>query len=141
MWRTLFFWQVDESIFHDERGNPDLPDGLVHFRMNLVELLVDICQLLGSATFIQKVLLFENMGYISSFAIYNYLLLLCKCSQWCAWHETLWLINLKVGGGVGRVLSDKEMPRCLIKVDGVYALLYTIVVFLDHSISWSFLLW
>ncbi|GMY12794.1 transportin MOS14 [Fagus crenata] len=46
--------QVDESIFHDERGNPDLPDGLVHFRMNLVELLVDICQLLGSATFIQK---------------------------------------------------------------------------------------
>ncbi|XP_065635648.1 transportin MOS14 [Quercus suber] len=46
--------QVDESIFNDERGNPDLPDGLVHFRMNLVELLVDICQLLSSATFIQK---------------------------------------------------------------------------------------
>ncbi|XP_050270358.1 transportin MOS14 [Quercus robur] len=46
--------QVDESIFNDERGNPDLPDGLIHFRMNLVELLVDICQLLSSATFIQK---------------------------------------------------------------------------------------
>ncbi|XP_075643590.1 transportin MOS14 isoform X2 [Castanea sativa] len=46
--------QVDESIFTDERGNPDLPDGLIHFRMNLVELLVDICQLLSSATFIQK---------------------------------------------------------------------------------------
>ncbi|XP_030953191.1 transportin MOS14 [Quercus lobata] len=46
--------QVDESIFNDERGNPDLPDGLIHFRMNIVELLVDICQLLSSATFIQK---------------------------------------------------------------------------------------
>ncbi|KAL0014887.1 hypothetical protein SO802_001956 [Lithocarpus litseifolius] len=46
--------QVDESIFNDERGNPDLPDGLIHFRMNLVELLVDICQLLSSAIFIQK---------------------------------------------------------------------------------------
>ncbi|KAG6660061.1 transportin MOS14 [Carya illinoinensis] len=46
--------QVDESTFDDDRGNPDLPDGLVHFRMNLVELLVDICQLLRSATFIQK---------------------------------------------------------------------------------------
>ncbi|XP_075643582.1 transportin MOS14 isoform X1 [Castanea sativa] len=47
-------FEVDESIFTDERGNPDLPDGLIHFRMNLVELLVDICQLLSSATFIQK---------------------------------------------------------------------------------------
>ncbi|KAJ4729616.1 Transportin like [Melia azedarach] len=46
--------QVDESSFNDD-GMLDLPDGLVHFRMNLVELLVDICQLLRSATFIQKV--------------------------------------------------------------------------------------
>ncbi|KAK1568404.1 hypothetical protein Q3G72_024037 [Acer saccharum] len=45
--------QVDESTFNDD-GTSDLPDGLVHFRMNLVELLVDICQLLRSATFIQK---------------------------------------------------------------------------------------
>lgn len=48
-------WQVDESSFNDD-GMVDLPDGLVQFRMNLVELLVDICQLLRSATFIQKVL-------------------------------------------------------------------------------------
>ncbi|XP_059452745.1 transportin MOS14 isoform X1 [Corylus avellana] len=46
--------QVDESTFNDERGNLDLPDGLVNFRMNLVELLVDICQILRSATFLQK---------------------------------------------------------------------------------------
>lgn len=46
--------QVDESSFNDD-GMVDLPDGLVQFRMNLVELLVDICQLLRSATFIQKV--------------------------------------------------------------------------------------
>jgi transportin-3 len=50
---------VDESTFNDERGNPELPDGLVNFRMNLVELLVDICQLLRSATFIQKVPVLE----------------------------------------------------------------------------------
>lgn len=43
-------------MFNDEQGTPELPDGLVHFRMNLVELLVDICQLLRSATFVQKVL-------------------------------------------------------------------------------------
>ncbi|KAH0973072.1 hypothetical protein GBA52_025228 [Prunus armeniaca] len=46
--------QVDDSMFNDEQGTPELPDGLVHFRMNLVELLVDICQLLRSATFVQK---------------------------------------------------------------------------------------
>ncbi|XP_027349351.1 transportin MOS14 isoform X2 [Abrus precatorius] len=46
--------QVDDSTFNDERRVVDLPDGLIHFRMNLVELLVDICHLLGSSTFIQK---------------------------------------------------------------------------------------
>ncbi|XP_020414990.1 transportin MOS14 isoform X4 [Prunus persica] len=48
------FFPVDDSMFNDEQGTPELPDGLVHFRMNLVELLVDICQLLRSATFVQK---------------------------------------------------------------------------------------
>lgn len=43
-------------MINDEQGTPELPDGLVNFRMNLVELLVDICQLLRSATFVQKVL-------------------------------------------------------------------------------------
>ncbi|TQD84323.1 hypothetical protein C1H46_030104 [Malus baccata] len=47
--------QVDGSMFDDEQGTPELPDGLLHFRMNLVELLVDICHLLRSATFIQKI--------------------------------------------------------------------------------------
>ncbi|XAR58342.1 hypothetical protein NMG60_11026804 [Bertholletia excelsa] len=47
--------QVDDSTLNDERVVLDLPDGLSLFRMNLVELLVDICQLLGSALFIQKV--------------------------------------------------------------------------------------
>ncbi|XP_068335020.1 uncharacterized protein [Pyrus communis] len=46
--------QVDGSMFDDEQGTPELPDGLLHFRVNLVELLVDICHLLRSATFIQK---------------------------------------------------------------------------------------
>ncbi|XP_052188818.1 transportin MOS14 isoform X3 [Diospyros lotus] len=55
--------QVDDSTFNDDTGELDLPDGLVHFRMNLVELLVDICQLLKSATFIQKIFF---GGWISS---------------------------------------------------------------------------
>ncbi|KAK9271665.1 hypothetical protein L1049_002028 [Liquidambar formosana] len=46
--------QVDDSTFNDETGTLDLPDGLAHFRINLVELLVDICQLLRSSTYIQK---------------------------------------------------------------------------------------
>ncbi|RDX94405.1 Transportin MOS14 [Mucuna pruriens] len=46
--------QVDDSTYNDEGRVVDLPDGLIHFRMNLVELLVDICHLLGSAAFMQK---------------------------------------------------------------------------------------
>ncbi|KAG8656082.1 transportin MOS14 isoform X2 [Manihot esculenta] len=46
--------QVDESTFNDESGMLDMPDGLVQFRINLAELLVDICQLLRPATFVQK---------------------------------------------------------------------------------------
>ena len=49
------FGQVNDSMFIDDGEAIDLPDGLVQFRMNLVELLVDICQLLGSAAFAQKV--------------------------------------------------------------------------------------
>ncbi|PON35483.1 Exportin [Parasponia andersonii] len=46
--------QVDVATFDDKRGAAELPDSLVHFRLNLVELLVDICQLLRSAIFTQK---------------------------------------------------------------------------------------
>lgn len=48
---------MDESTLNDESGTFDLPDGLLQFRMNLVELLVDICQLLRPATFVQRVLI------------------------------------------------------------------------------------
>ncbi|KAJ7976335.1 Transportin like [Quillaja saponaria] len=48
--------QMDDSTYSDERRMLDLPDGLVHFRMDLIELLVDICHLLRPATFIQKLL-------------------------------------------------------------------------------------
>ncbi|CAN1243996.1 Transportin MOS14 [Linum perenne] len=48
--------QVDESTFNEQSGVLELPDGLIHFRMNLVELLVDICQLLRPTRFLQKVL-------------------------------------------------------------------------------------
>ncbi|WJX77760.1 hypothetical protein P8452_61037 [Trifolium repens] len=49
--------QVDDSTYNDEGRVIDLPDGLVHFRMNLVELLVDICHLLGSTIFMQKLVI------------------------------------------------------------------------------------
>nr|VDD42487.1 unnamed protein product [Brassica oleracea] len=43
---------VDESTSSDESPGLDLPDGLLHFRNNLLELLVDICQLLHPTTFL-----------------------------------------------------------------------------------------
>lgn len=49
--------QVDDSTFYGECVMIDLPDTLEQFRMNLTELLVDVCQLLGSAAFIQKIFL------------------------------------------------------------------------------------
>lgn len=52
--------QVDESTLSDESEFFDLPDNLVQFRNNLVELLVDICHLLGSSLYLQKVLFSES---------------------------------------------------------------------------------
>ncbi|XP_073005339.1 uncharacterized protein [Typha latifolia] len=46
--------QVDDPDFDGDNGTLDISDGLIHFRMNLEELFIDICQLLGSATFVQK---------------------------------------------------------------------------------------
>ncbi|KAL4567970.1 hypothetical protein LXL04_023567 [Taraxacum kok-saghyz] len=46
--------QVDDSTY-GETAARDLPDGLAQFRLNLVELLVDICQLLKPAVFLQKI--------------------------------------------------------------------------------------
>ncbi|GER46835.1 transportin-3 [Striga asiatica] len=47
--------QVDDSTYNDNGKTLDFPSGLEQFRMNLVELLVETCQLLGSVLFIQKV--------------------------------------------------------------------------------------
>ncbi|XP_057542479.1 transportin MOS14 isoform X2 [Amaranthus tricolor] len=47
--------QVDRSTY--DGGGSELPDGLANFRMNLGELLMDICHFLGSAAYIQKVCL------------------------------------------------------------------------------------
>ncbi|CAL9214770.1 unnamed protein product [Arabidopsis halleri] len=46
--------QVDEFTSSDESPGLNLPDGLLHFRNNLLELLVDICQLLHPTTFVSK---------------------------------------------------------------------------------------
>ncbi|CAN0876032.1 Tnpo3 [Linum grandiflorum] len=58
--------QVDESTFNERSGVLELPDGLINFRMNLVELLVDICQLLRPTRFLQKVL--DLLGALFMFA-------------------------------------------------------------------------
>ncbi|KAL5724540.1 hypothetical protein ACHQM5_007785 [Ranunculus cassubicifolius] len=47
--------QVDESTYGGNNGSHDFPDGLVQFRTDLIELLVDICQLLGPTTFLQRI--------------------------------------------------------------------------------------
>ena len=52
-----------ESAFNEERGMIDLPDGLIHFRMNIVELLVDVCQILRSSRFMEKVCSFVDVLY------------------------------------------------------------------------------
>ncbi|KAL8557412.1 hypothetical protein ACS0TY_004731 [Phlomoides rotata] len=49
--------QVDDTTYNDNGKTIELPNGLEQIRMNLVELLVDVCQLLGSALFIQKIFL------------------------------------------------------------------------------------
>ncbi|CAD5182501.1 unnamed protein product [Musa acuminata subsp. malaccensis] len=48
--------QVVVDAGSDGSDGLDIPDGLTHFRSNLEELFVDICQLLGSGAFVQKLL-------------------------------------------------------------------------------------
>lgn len=62
---------MDDYTIIDHTGALDLPDGLAHFRMNLMELLVDICQLLRSATFIQKVLIIVRFNAYASIKYLN----------------------------------------------------------------------
>ncbi|XP_073296001.1 uncharacterized protein [Primulina huaijiensis] len=47
--------QVDDYTYNDHGSNLILPNGLEQLRMNLVELLAEIFQLLGSASFIEKI--------------------------------------------------------------------------------------
>jgi transportin-3 len=47
--------QGEYSIIINDRGTIDLPDALVQFRSNLAEVLVDICQLLTPAGYVQKI--------------------------------------------------------------------------------------
>ncbi|XP_031094914.1 uncharacterized protein LOC115999221 isoform X4 [Ipomoea triloba] len=47
--------QLGDATFIDGGRVLELPDSLVQFRMNLVEALVDICQILSPAPFIQKI--------------------------------------------------------------------------------------
>lgn len=54
--RVVFF-QVDGTTFNENGRTIELPSSLEQFRMNLVELLVDICQLLGPTLFLQKVMI------------------------------------------------------------------------------------
>lgn len=62
---------MDNSTLDDAGETVDLPDSLLQFRSNLVEVLVDICQLLKSAPFIQKVFNLDShalLKLVSGFA-------------------------------------------------------------------------
>jgi hypothetical protein len=50
---VLFRAQIDTDE-HGTDGAPCIPDGLAQFRMNLEELLVDICLLLGAPAYMNK---------------------------------------------------------------------------------------
>uniref|UniRef100_A0A1D1XES3 Transportin-3 n=1 Tax=Anthurium amnicola TaxID=1678845 RepID=A0A1D1XES3_9ARAE len=50
----LFSAQVNDPSVDNENGHIEIPDGLIQFRTNLEELLVDICHILGPSSFIQK---------------------------------------------------------------------------------------
>uniref|UniRef100_A0A0D9XST2 Exportin-1/Importin-beta-like domain-containing protein n=1 Tax=Leersia perrieri TaxID=77586 RepID=A0A0D9XST2_9ORYZ len=50
----LFRAQIDTDE-HDTDGELCIPDGLAQFRMNLEELLVDICLLIGGSAYINKI--------------------------------------------------------------------------------------
>ncbi|XP_044981352.1 transportin MOS14 isoform X3 [Hordeum vulgare subsp. vulgare] len=52
----LFRAQIIDIDEHCTGGVSSIPDGLVQFRLNLEELLVDICLLLGAPTYINKLL-------------------------------------------------------------------------------------
>ncbi|CAA7396031.1 unnamed protein product [Spirodela intermedia] len=47
--------QVNGPNVNNENGRTGIPDDLFQFRTNLEELLVDICQILGPSTFLQKI--------------------------------------------------------------------------------------
>ena len=51
--------QIIDTDEHDAHGICSLPDGLAQFRLNLEELLVDICLLLGTPAYISKVCIFS----------------------------------------------------------------------------------
>ncbi|KAG9141915.1 hypothetical protein Leryth_009272 [Lithospermum erythrorhizon] len=46
--------QVDDSTLNDKGRTFELPDSLQQFRMNLAELLIDICQLLSPSSYIKR---------------------------------------------------------------------------------------
>ncbi|GAB2278317.1 hypothetical protein Dimus_013002, partial [Dionaea muscipula] len=54
--------QVDESSYGGDGGSHELPDGLVNFRTSVAELLVEICLLLGSSAYLQKVSLGDRFS-------------------------------------------------------------------------------
>ncbi|KAH0463465.1 hypothetical protein IEQ34_008047 [Dendrobium chrysotoxum] len=55
--------QVVDTVCTVNNGAFVIPDGLINFRTNLEEILVDICQLLGPSIYMQKVLEAEWLSY------------------------------------------------------------------------------
>ncbi|XP_051140247.1 transportin MOS14 isoform X2 [Andrographis paniculata] len=105
--------QVDDSTYNDNSGNLEVPAGLDQFRMNLVELLVEICQLLGAALFIQKI--FIGSWIPSSMDI-----------SWREIEAKLFIINALVVILSSKASADKRGFMCLVykslsEVVGSYA--------------------
>jgi hypothetical protein len=56
--------QIIDTDEHVTDGVCSLPDGLAQFRLNLEELLVDVCLLLGAPAYINKVYILLKDGIV-----------------------------------------------------------------------------
>uniref|UniRef100_A0A0D9XST1 Exportin-1/Importin-beta-like domain-containing protein n=1 Tax=Leersia perrieri TaxID=77586 RepID=A0A0D9XST1_9ORYZ len=91
----LFRAQIDTDE-HDTDGELCIPDGLAQFRMNLEELLVDICLLIGGSAYINKIF---SGGWVLA-------------SQSFAWKEVevrMYALSMGMDAGNLRIEDEEEI--------------------------------
>uniref|UniRef100_A0A803LR72 Exportin-1/Importin-beta-like domain-containing protein n=1 Tax=Chenopodium quinoa TaxID=63459 RepID=A0A803LR72_CHEQI len=124
---TAFGWMilmavleiVDESTYDGDGGSSELPDGLANFRMNLAELLMEICHFLRPATYIQKGNCSPTLDY--------------SCHMPCKFYKVLVLQGTRYALGASAVIHDCVFV--IRQMDGGTILVYFYMVFLGGWMS------